>query len=73
MKRRDYKVASDGPDGLKALAIKKVFAATREAARGKVLRDGKFKDLQSRVVDLDKKRRTKLRAPAGGITLPTSP
>ncbi|KKL12179.1 hypothetical protein LCGC14_2538370, partial [marine sediment metagenome] len=77
MKRSDYKTASDGPDGLKALAIKKVFAATRAEARGKILGNREFRDLRGRVEDRDTERRTKLRAPAlsapGSIQLPTSP
>lgn len=76
IKRRDYKQASDGPDGLKALAIKKVFAATREEARGQILKNRNFRDLRDRVEERDVERRKKLRAPAqprpaaGGIQLP---
>ena len=64
IKRRDYKTASDGPDGLKALAIKKVFAATRKEARVRILTDKDFRDLRDRVEGRDNERRRKLRAPA---------
>lgn len=72
IERSDYKSASDGPDGLKALAIKKVFAATRDAARKRILKDRKFRDLQGRVMERDAERRRKLRAPAA-IQLPAVP
>ena len=64
IKRRDYKTASDGPDGLKALAIKKVFAATREKARGQILKNRDFRDLLDRVGKRDVERRKILRTPA---------
>lgn len=72
IERSDYKSASDGPDGLKALAIKKVFAATRDDARKRILKNKKFRDLQGRVMERDAERRRKLRAPAG-IQLPAAP
>lgn len=73
IKRADYKSASDGPDGLKALAIKKVFAATRKEARARVLKDKEFRDLKARVEAKDRERRTSLRAPVSpqpGTPLP---
>jgi hypothetical protein len=64
IKRRDYKMASDGPDGLKALAIKKVFTATRAAAKIQVLRNRDFRDLRDRIEEQYKEQQRKLRAPA---------
>ncbi len=77
MKRSDYKKASDGPDGLKALAIKKVFQETRAAARGRILKDKKFVDLLDRVEERNLERRRKIKAPATppgqtGLQLPSA-
>lgn len=72
IKRKDYKTASDGPDGLKALAIKKVFQATRAKARARILKDRSFRELRTRVEERSVERRRKLRTPAG-IQLPGSP
>lgn len=79
IKRRDYKRASDGPDGLKAFAIRQVFAASRAVARAKMLKNKEFRDLRDRVEGRDAERRRSLRTTVrpptqGDIQLPrTSP
>ena len=67
---RDYVRFSDGPDGKKAFAIRKVLSATREVARAEMLENPKFRDLRSRAEDKITERAKRLTTPAQGIRLP---
>lgn len=81
MKQSDYKQASDGPDGLKALLIKTIISGTRAIARANLLGKPEFPDLLDRVEARGEEIGTKLTAPAdapalgnpGGVQLPASP
>ena len=73
LKRDRYKKASEGPDGRKALEIKKIFTRTREEARERMQKGTKGRPLKDRVKTQARERNTKLRAPVGGITLPDAP
>jgi hypothetical protein len=70
----DYREATDGPDGGKALVIREIVNRARAQARSEML--GEFPDLESRVEDLIVERGTTLSGsgapPLGGLVVPAN-